>query len=146
LLEGMHGLLKTNTVLHTIELPWCLIGTPIYEEEMVPRLEKNRFRRHFLAIKAAPGELRIKLLCAALPLVSTTNLIFEVFRDSVDVLLPMLLADDMKAVPLETQNNKAELEAEIAELVESFEMKDLLLELLSMAESPDSASSLPSES
>jgi hypothetical protein len=146
LLEGMHGLLKTNTVLHTIELPWCLIGTPIYEEEMLPRLEMNRFRRHFLAIKAAPGELRIKLLCAALPFVSTTNLIFEVFRDSVDVLLPMLLTDDVKAVPLGTQNNKAELEAEIAELVESFEMRDLLLELLSMAESTDLGSSLPSES
>ena len=144
LLEGMHGLLKTNTVLHTIELPWCLIGTPIYEEEMVPRLEMNRFRRHFLAIKAAPGELRIKLLCAALPLVFTTNVIFEVFRDSVDVLLPMLLADDMKAVSLGTPKNKAELEAEISELVESFEMKDLLLELLSMVESPESYSSLPS--
>jgi hypothetical protein len=146
LLEGMHGLLKTNTVLHTIKLPWCLIGTLVYEEEMVPRLEMNRFRRHFLAIMAAPGELRIKLLCAALPLVSTTNLIFEVFRDSVDVLLPMLLADDMKSVPLGTQNNKAGLKVEVAEVVESFEMKALLLELLSMVESPDSTSSLPSES
>jgi hypothetical protein len=143
LLEAMHGLLKTNTVLHTIGLPWCLIGTPLYEEEMVPRLEKNRFRRHFLAIKAAPVELRIKLLCAALSLISTTSLIFEVFRDSVDVLLPMLLADDMKSVPIGAQN-KAELEAEISELVESFEMKDLLLELLSMVESPESYSSLPS--
>ena len=49
LLDAMHGLLKTNTVLHSVELPWCLIGTPLYEEEMVPRLEKNRFRQHFLA-------------------------------------------------------------------------------------------------
>jgi hypothetical protein len=137
LLQTMHDLLKTNTVLHTIELPWCLIGTPIYEEEMVPRLEMNRFRRHFLAIKAAPGELRIKLLCVALPLVFTTNLIFEVFSDSVDVLLPMLLVDDTKAVPLGTQNNKVELEAEIDEMVDSFEMKDLLLELLNMVEGPD---------
>jgi hypothetical protein len=95
----------------------------------------NRFRRHFLAIKAAPGELRIKLLCVALPLASSTNLVFEVFRDSVDVLLPMLLAGDMKALLLGAQNNKTELEAEIAELMESSEMKDLLLELLSMVES-----------
>jgi hypothetical protein len=84
---------------------------------------------------AAPGELPIKLLCFALPLASTTNLVFEVFRDSVDVLLlPMLLTGDMKPVLLGAQNNKAELEAEIAEVVESFEMKDLLLELLSMVE------------
>jgi hypothetical protein len=91
---------------------------------------------------AAPGELPIKLLCFALPLASTTNLVFEVFRDSVDVLLPMLLTGDMKPVLLGAQNNKAELEAEIAEVVESFEMKDLLLELLSMVES--SGSSFPS--
>jgi hypothetical protein len=134
LLEGVHGLLKTNTVLYTIKLPWCLIGTPIYEEEMIPRLEMNRFRRYFLAIKTAPAELRIKLLCAALPLVSTTNLIFEVFRDSVDVLLPMLLADDMKAQPLGAPSSKEDLKAEVANLAESFEMKDLLLELLGMAE------------
>jgi hypothetical protein len=112
LLEGVHGLLKTNTVLHTIKLPWCLIGTPIYEEEMVPRLEKNRFRRHFLAVKTAPGELRIKLLCAVLPLLSTT-LIFEVFRDSVDVLLPMLLADGIESVLVGAQNNKVDLKARL---------------------------------
>jgi hypothetical protein len=136
-LEAIIELLKTNTVLHTIELPWRLVGTPagIYHQEIVPRLEMNRFRRHFLAIKAAPRELHVKLICFALPLVSTINLIFEVFRDSIDALLPMLLAHDMNSVLLEAPNNKEELEVEIAELVEASATKDLLLELLSMVES-----------
>jgi hypothetical protein len=136
-LEAIIELLKTNTVLHTIELPWRLTGTTtgIYHQEIVPRLEMNRFRRHFLAIKAAPRELHVKLLCFALPLVSTINLIFEVFRDSIDALLPMLLAHGMKSVLLEAPNNKAELEVEIAELVEASTTKDLLLELLGMVES-----------
>jgi hypothetical protein len=95
----------------------------------------NRFRRYFVAIKAAPRELRVKLLCFALPLASTINLILEVFRGRIDDLLPMLLAHDVKSVRPGAQNKKAELEAEIAELVEASETKGLLLELLRMVES-----------
>jgi hypothetical protein len=57
------------------------------------------------------------------------------FRDSIDALLPMLLAHDMGAVLPGAPNNKAALEADITELVEASETKDLLLELLSMVES-----------
>jgi hypothetical protein len=96
-LQAIDGLLQTNMVLTKIKLPCnlprlCnLAETRLYQEEITPRLEMNRFREHFLALKDSPdnGELRAKLLCRALALPSVRNshnLVFTLLSDNQELL------------------------------------------------------------
>jgi hypothetical protein len=94
---------QRNTILHTITLTECEIDQQIYTDELLPRLETNRYRPRALAIKKADIQILRLLLGVALQTESIHNdsaLLWMFLSGNADFVIYLYGGEDVEPMPV----------------------------------------------
>jgi hypothetical protein len=109
-LNAIVEMLQRNTVVRTIELPYCFNNEAVYQNSILPRLEMNRncFEVQRQAVKRADPSIRPQLLGRALHVVRyNPNLVFQFLSENVPAFVRTEEEDEEEASVIPLQNDPA---------------------------------------